>query len=627
MNPPQENRPDFRTCSDSGSEDRPLDDRISSSWNQMCLAALEVDSIRVDEYLSDELSQDEAVDLIYAEYVLRTKSGESISEQEYYERFPEYSEKLRRQFGLDQALTQLTIESSTEKTLLLSAGSTPHETQVPPKIGKYTIIRRLASGGQADVYRAVHPGLDQEVVIKIASDRLPAQQSRSAILNEGRLLAQLDHSRLNRVYDVDFDEGRPYIVSRYIRGRTLDQYLEQEKLTLADKLSLIAKIARALGTAHRQGIYHLDIKPQNIVVDDDGTPCLIDFGLGRVHNAFDVSENQEGVLCGTLQYMPPEQALGNASQIGALSDIFSLGAVLFFLGTGHPPYREGSVIETLEDAQAGNWLRESLEKNNLPAGIRKIVARSMSLNPQDRYRNCDQFADALDSFTVRVRRKRFLAGSVVGLAAAAGVVGIVGGWPAASRSTDLTSPAINAAIRLPELNIEVYDSGRYFDFAERTPLRNGDRLRISSLVPAGFHATLFYLDSDGELQELSYRPPAESPGTIRFPAETGAVVPLTGHMGTEAIFLCVSRKSKITTSDIRNRISWQGALPCLPLMTVLSADQSGVYVRQSDRGLGKPETVQSSQGIVTDYLEKFRTSLADDVEYFQAIAYFHEGTE
>lgn len=622
MNRYDENSLNYGIDSDFSSKSGGLPDQISMSWNQMCLDAVKSEPIRSENYLTDNLSNEDAIDLIYAEFVLRSKSGESFSEQEFFGRFPEYADALKRQFELDRALTQMVI--SPNGNLNISMDYSESNSQVHNKIGKYTIIRKLASGGQADVYRAVHPGLDQEVVIKIASDRFPLNQSRDAIVNEGRLLARLDHPHLNRVYDVDFFEECPYIVSRYIRGRTLEQYIQQEKLSFADKVKLISKIARALGTAHRQGIYHFDIKPQNIVVEDDGCPCLIDFGLGRLHNAFDVSDYKEGGLFGTLQYMPPEQALGKSSQMGPQSDLFSLGAVLFYMCTENPPYKDGPVMEMVKDAQSGSWMRESLDQCGLPVKIRSIIIKAMSFNPEERFRNCDQFADALEKYANHAQKKYLLIGSVLTLTVLVGFMIVENSF---SRSSDTTKASIEEMIKPPELNIKVFDSGRYLDISERAPLRNGDRLLITSMVPAGFYATLFYLDSNGELKELCHRLPTKHAGEIRFPEKVGKVVPLIGNMGTEAIFLCVRRKSRLTASEIQNKFAWRGALPNLPLMTILSADKSGVHVKQDDRSFGEPETVQSPQAIVKDYFEQFRIALAEEVEYFQAVAYFHEGSE
>src|SRR6266404_3777524 len=134
----------------------------------------------------------------------------------------------------------------------------------PAAIGKYLILDALDKGGQAMVYRAFHPTLGREVAIKLSRRPLDARQAdRDHFISEGKLLADLEHPNLARVYDLDFHEGRPFLVMEYVRGRNLQQVAKQQRLRPRQAALLVAKVARAVAVAHRRGILHQDIKPEN----------------------------------------------------------------------------------------------------------------------------------------------------------------------------------------------------------------------------------------------------------------------------------------------------------------------------------------------------------------------------
>src|SRR5439155_1826266 len=143
----------------------------------------------------------------------------------------------------------------------------------PTAIGKYLVLGPLDRGGQAQVFRAIHPTLHKEVVIKLSRQIVGAGAAdRDHLLAEGRLLAELDHSHLARVYDLDVYEDRAFLVMEYVRGRTLEQYARQEKPSPRQAVLLVARVARALAVAHRRGVTHRDVKPKNIVIDEGGEP-------------------------------------------------------------------------------------------------------------------------------------------------------------------------------------------------------------------------------------------------------------------------------------------------------------------------------------------------------------------
>jgi eukaryotic-like serine/threonine-protein kinase len=205
------------------------------------------------------------------------------------------------------------------------------------------VVGRFAQGGQAEVYRVVHPQFHQDRVLKLAKEPV-GLDGRCEIIEEGKILSELEHRHLVRVYDLDFLGDRPYLVMEYIRGRNLEQFAKEEHVTPRVAAALVAKVAGAAFFAHRRGIVHRDIKPKNILVDEAGEPRLIDFGMARLRTAWSDDGNEHDG--GTFAFMPPEQARFESPEdrqkVGPRSDVFALGAVLYFLLTGRAPFTGGN---------------------------------------------------------------------------------------------------------------------------------------------------------------------------------------------------------------------------------------------------------------------------------------------
>ena len=206
---------------------------------------------------------------------------------------------------------------------------------MPDAIGKYKVVGWLGAGGEADVYRVVHLKLGNDLVLKLSRRRVGADD-QSGLVEEGKLLVDLEHPNLVRIYDLDFHDDRPFLVMEYVHGRNLEQYAREEPVTQRRAAALVAKLAGVMAVAHRHGIIHCDIKPKNILIDKLGEPRLIDFGMARLRHAWsDCAPTSWG---GTVAYMAPEQARLEIDRIGPRSDIFALGGVLYFLLTGQAPF-------------------------------------------------------------------------------------------------------------------------------------------------------------------------------------------------------------------------------------------------------------------------------------------------
>lgn len=268
------------------------------------------------------------------------------------------------------------------------------------RVGRYTLVSELGRGGQGVVYRALHPELPIELALKVCHYNGDAQDER-ALREEAKTLCELEHPSIARIRDLELERGpngekRCILVLDYIRGQSLAALFDAGQVELTKGAGWLSKVAEAVDYAHRRGVLHLDLKPQNIAIDENGEPRVIDFGLARVRGAFASSNDADGIS-GTFGFMSPEQASGEASRIGARSDVFALGALLYVLITGESPIRRASLFAMLEQAKSGVYDHEQLQRSDAPEQFKAICVKAMSKRPEDRYGTAQEFANALDA--------------------------------------------------------------------------------------------------------------------------------------------------------------------------------------------------------------------------------------
>jgi tRNA A-37 threonylcarbamoyl transferase component Bud32 len=285
------------------------------------------------------------------------------------------------------------------------------------RIGRYHVIAKLNGGGQADVYRALHAGLDRELVIKLGHDRGNMDRASSErFLEEGKILAELRHPHLARVYDVDFFEGRPFLAMEYVRGRNLAQELRARTLQPRKAATLLAKVARALDAAHCHGVVHRDIKPENIIIDETGEPRVLDFGLSGREDAWRTHGMDGGSLGGTVAYMPPEQARGEAERVDARSDVFAVGAVLYRVLVGKAPYTGNDESEVLERARLCDFDQAALNRPGVPGRLRRICLKAMAADKAERHESAPALARDLERYVRAPILRLWVAGGAIAVA-------------------------------------------------------------------------------------------------------------------------------------------------------------------------------------------------------------------
>jgi len=259
--------------------------------------------------------------------------------------------------------------------------------------GRYQVVGRIARGGMATVYEAIDVRLERRVALKVMHASLSEDQDFvDRFIAEARSAARLSHPGIVAVYDQGTDGPVVYLAMEYVAGRTLRQLLrDRGKLAQEEALGLLAQVLDALGAAHRSGIVHRDVKPENVLVSEDGRVKVADFGLARAVDKG--STVTRGVLLGTVAYVSPEQALGESAT--PRSDVYATGIVLYELLTGHPPHSGATDYVVVRKHIEEDVPAPSLEAPGVPPLVDDLVRRATARDPRARFGDAAEFAAAL----------------------------------------------------------------------------------------------------------------------------------------------------------------------------------------------------------------------------------------
>ena len=605
--------------------------KVALFWADMRSRWANSQPVSADEYVEaiDDpagTGSDAVVDLIYSEFALRQEFGRQIPFDDYCRRFPRHSAALQRQIVLHDGLRDTGIPLP-----LSDAGEDASQNTDPDSIGKYAVVAKIGDGGQCAVYRAVHPQLGTEVAIKLGRPLLSDDRTHmDAIRKEGQLLSELKHPNLAQVFDLDFDCDRPFLVLEYVRGPNLRQRLRQSPLSSQQSATLIAGVAKALSCVHHHGMLHLDVKPSNIAIDSEGTPRLIDFGLSRRFDAWsEIDSDSQLGISGTVRFMSPEQAAGDSLEIDQRSDTFSLGATLYFLLVGKPPYAGRDLGSMVLQAQRCEWDRDALEAPGVPKPLQRICRKAMAERPSDRYATMDEFAEELESFAVAPRWSSLHRTAIVTIVLI--LIAITGwslGWFARRDAADqvtLTFPAISPLVSAPRvsLTVRVFDPDGSYRLADVAPMENGDELQIRATIPSALHASLLLFTSDGQLKELHRVAPSDTPQTLAWPTDAGQAVALEGSAGTEFLFVCADSEQPVSVSSVESLWGDPGAWPSIPDLLVLRLGPDGVVIEQRDRDLSPPSNLPRPAAVVMERLEVLHKRLSKRFATFEGIVFAH----
>jgi serine/threonine protein kinase len=269
------------------------------------------------------------------------------------------------------------------------------------EFGKYELLEEIGRGGMGVVYRARQKDLDRDVAVKmILSSRLASKEDVRRFYAEAKAAGSLRHPNIVGIHEVGEINGQHYFAMDYIDCESLAELLENGAIDDETAAQCLLEVARAVDFLHKHHIVHRDLKPSNVLVDDDGIPFVTDFGLAKIFDS-DSGMTQTGTIVGTPSYMSPEQAAGRNSEISPQSDVYSLGAILYEMLTGRPPFKQKSALDTLVEVLEGEPTLPSKLNRAIPSELELICLQCLQKDPAKRYESALTLAEDLDCFLKR----------------------------------------------------------------------------------------------------------------------------------------------------------------------------------------------------------------------------------
>jgi hypothetical protein len=390
----------------------PSDDGKGPSWATRpdLQAALEEQAARwrrgervpAEEWLARHASlaadAEAALDLIGNEVLLRQERGDRAEPEEYLERFPQWATQIRAFFEVERALQE---ETSGVPATWQPGRSTPAQTEplAPgrlPSVPGYEVLGVLGQGGMGVVYRARQSGLGRVVALKMLRAGAHAGPDEVArFRREAEAVARLQHPNVVQIFEVGEHDGLPFFSLELVEGGTLEKF-RGAALPPREAARTAEVLARAVHQAHLAGVIHRDLKPANVLLARDGTPKITDFGLAKRLEG--EAHTHSGAVMGTPSYMAPEQARGDSRRVGPAADTYALGAILYELLTGSPPFVAENPLDVLVRVLADEPVRPSRLRPGLPHDLEVICLKCLEKDPARRYGSAEALADDLARF-------------------------------------------------------------------------------------------------------------------------------------------------------------------------------------------------------------------------------------
>lgn len=358
------------------------------------LTELEKHSVEEEE-LFDESEQRLAI--LVSQLADLANKGEPIDLERACKDHPEFETDLRELWGTIVVTGAAAKEKGSLDDRSASEAIAPRM-ELPCQFGDYLLQAEIGRGGMGIVYRAQRLSDGEPVAIKmILKGDFATESERRRFDSEAFAAARLNHPNIIPIYEIGDHEGREFFCMKLIQGQSLAERLARGPMPAHRAARVMASVSNAMHYAHEQGILHRDLKPSNIMLDDEGKAYIADFGLAK-ENRQHVSLTRSGAVLGTPSYMSPEQAAGNRGQVGVASDVYSLGAVLYHMLTGHPPFLGSSPVETVlmvleQDPVAPRVLNRRADRRL------EMVAMCCLQKPQDlRYATAGALAKDVEAF-------------------------------------------------------------------------------------------------------------------------------------------------------------------------------------------------------------------------------------
>ena len=303
------------------------------------------------------------------------------------------------------ALAETTTMEDEEKTTIM-----PPLIEPAGYIGRFNILRSLGSGGMGEIFEGLDTRLHRTVAIKVlAAKYVEDDAMKQRFLREARMASQLNHQNIATIYEIGEAAGNPFIVMEYVEGQTLADRLSSGQLGISCVIDIGKQAADALAEAHEHGVVHRDIKSANIMITPKGKVKILDFGLARPSPLTEkfrmgLSGKQErltesGILLGTVNYMSPEQASGS-SEVSHLSDIFSLGVVLYEATTGYLPFEGDTYFQTIEAINKHEPPPITNYRSDTPPELVSVIGRMLAKSPAERYQSATEVLFDLEKVVI-----------------------------------------------------------------------------------------------------------------------------------------------------------------------------------------------------------------------------------
>jgi len=506
-------------------------------------------------------------------------------------------------------------------------------------IGDYRLIRELGRGGMGTVYLAYDTRLGRQAALKLLPSRLNSPERVRRLEREARSASALNHPHIITIYDFGQDNGREFIASEYVEGRTLRDYVGKPELTLNKILDVAIQVASALESAHTAGIIHRDIKPENIMLRPDGYAKVLDFGLAKLTetesaddddprktNAGQTSifETRTGILLGTVNYMSPEQVRGQG--LDGRSDLFSLGVVLYELITGHRPFRGETWHHTMvaiTDSEPPPLERYAIGG---PAALQDIITRVLAKDRDQRYQTGRALLSDLEALQGKVAPNTRVERKGVELTKAAKTsehrtplmaerVSFV--TDSAAKNPMVGAPVLAQLKRYPRTLVFValilVVAAAYLYFGRTSGFRQPAIAERDTILLADFVNTTGDSDFDGTLKQGLTVQLAQSPSINIFPEERAR----------ETLGLMERSHDEAITREVGREICQRRGIKVLMVGTIASLgrnyvitleavnSQSGETVaHQQTEAEGKEQVLKSLGRATTEIRKKLGESLA-----------------
>lgn len=279
--------------------------------------------------------------------------------------------------------------------------------------GTYRLGKLIGEGGMGKVYEAVHEFMGRSIAIKVIGSKFTEDKNKTTrFYQEIKALAKLNHPNIVNIYDAGKINRRHYFAMELLSGPSLNAYVDSKKfLEEKEALQIIRATAKALGHAHSKSVIHRDVKPENIIFDANKMPKLTDFGLVMHFDTDHMTLTQEGMMVGTFHFVSPEQAEGRRD-IDGRSDIYSLGATLYYMLTGHTVYTASSPQELVTKLMKGQYASPRNYNPHISSNTIKLLRKMLAVDREQRYQSMAEVVEAIE-WPSLFSKKRFVAAAVL----------------------------------------------------------------------------------------------------------------------------------------------------------------------------------------------------------------------